>query len=153
MRPSDVAFPVSPAARRPPLEKTLLLAAARSWTGTLAAASQAERLVHDWFKRGNPSRREAAKLVREFITQARQGQVEVQEHLERAATRAVRHAAAATRRQVEDLQAGLARLSRKLKALETAHPHRTRGPRRTRASHPSARPRLVRKPAPRRKAA
>jgi len=135
------------------MERALRLAASQSWARTVTAARQAERLVEDWFKHGNPTRREAARLVREFITQARHGQVELQEHVEQAAAQAIRRAAAATRRQVRDLQGGLARLSRSLRALETAHSRRTRRPKRTRASRPSTRPRSVRKPPARRKAA
>lgn len=97
-------------------------------------------LISEWTTRSRRGSAEASKHLVDLLDEARRRRGDVQQLMQQGAQQALFTVAAATRRQIEELERGLAALSQKLKALER-HAARRRAPVRRRRAAATARPR------------
>lgn len=77
-----------------------------------------EHLVQGLVERGRISREEGAKLLQQFLTRARRSQRDMEKMAQTGSRRVLHVVAGTVAGQVEDLQAGLVKLSHNLRTLE-----------------------------------
>jgi polyhydroxyalkanoate synthesis regulator phasin len=97
-------------------------------------------LISEWTTRSRLGSAEASRHLVDLLDEARRRRGDVQQLVQQGAQQALLTVAAATRRQIEELEHGLAALSQKLKVLER-HAARRRAPVRRRRAAAVARPR------------